>query len=257
MAAVDKSNIMCCLCGTRKSPVLGSLVTNEGLSVHVTCMVYSSDVWVRSSSSEPMFTKNSAGLTVCNSKFRPYTLGFGKVMKKSRPCSCCGHQNASLHCSVVGCNKSYHMPCALAEKGETFIFHAKMVYYPDDVIPDIPRKGALRPGRFLVCSNHDEWEENHSWKSLLSYIIEDPELRHAISIDVDLLPEKHQIAVSTLTQLSIVNPKSNSFACKYIRVLISMYVCSYDLNLLQLQKPFVIVISILFFHKSCGRKHRV
>ena len=224
MAAVDKANIICCLCGTRKSPTLGSLVINEGLPVHVTCMVYSSDVWVRSSSPEPMFTKNSAGLTVCNSKFRPHTQGFKDVMKKSRLCSCCGHQNASLHCTVVGCNKSYHIPCALAEKGKTFIFHAKMVYHPDEVLPHISRKGALRSGRFLVCSNHDEWEENHYWKSLLSYITEDPELLHAISIDVDLLPEKYQIAVSALISLSIVNPKSNLFACKYMRILVSMYV---------------------------------
>lgn len=223
MAAVEKQKITCCLCGIGKCTKLGPIVTNEGYAVHVTCMIYSSGVWVRSSSPQPMFAKNSAGLIVCNDKFRPHTMGFGEVVERSRPCSSCSLKNASLYCSVTGCNKSYHIPCALTEKGKTFIFHAKMVYHADEGLSDSFHLGVLRSGRFLVCSNHNEWEENLTWKLVQSHITGDPELLNAISIDFDLLPESIQIAVSTMTQLSIVNPKSNAFACKYMIIQGNMY----------------------------------
>jgi citrate lyase gamma subunit len=88
----------------------------------------------------------------------------------------------------------FHVPCVIAEKGnKSFIFHAKMVYCPE--------QGKLRPDRFYVCKHHSELA------SLRSYIIGKPKLLEDISINFDNLPANFQLAVSKASQKSICNPE--------------------------------------------------
>ena len=208
---------VCHLCKGGKSEILGRILTNEGLPVHVLCMVFCSGVSVRPSTIETMFALNSNGAVICNKNYRPGTMRFGIFAERSRTCYSCNNPLATFHCSVPGCDKSVHMPCALSEKekGRSFIFHSKMVHHPTEESASGGTLGVVRSDRFLICSNHQEWEDSLTWKCLKNYISVSSELLNAISIDVDALPVNIQIAVSITSQLAIFNPSSNKGECKY------------------------------------------
>ena len=208
----------CSLCGLEKKASLGPLVTNQGMVVHILCMVYSNGVWERPSILAPMFLKTADGSTICNSKYRPETMRFNEVKMRSKPCHSCFQEHASLHCSRTDCNNSYHIPCAISSKRTSYIFHAKMVYYPDEELTDAAIVGVVRSGRFFVCGQHPQWDHVPLWISLRKHITEDPDLFNDISIDVDCLPQHIQIAVSKICQLLVFNPEANIDACENIVV---------------------------------------
>jgi hypothetical protein len=220
--AHDPSNFQnCLLCGIEQNDSLGLLVLNERITVHVACMAYSTGVWYRSDTEESMFIPGPDNRVIFNKKCRPHTVGFGDAVAKSQLCCACNNRHATLRCSRVGCNKSFHIPCAIAAKGKSFIFHAKMVFFGEEKLLNGSAIGVLRSGRFLVCRHHTEWDRNPIWNRLQSYISERPALVNAISIDVDALPPNLQIAVSKASQMSIFSPEENRDASKFFKYLSS------------------------------------
>ena len=218
MPATDVSNFQSCeLCGIGDDPSLGPLVKNEKITVHVACMVYTTGVWVRSASSQPIFfPRADANSTVLfNYDCIPRTFGFCEAVTNSQLCYKCNKPHATIKCCRVGCNKSFHIPCVLASKGKSFIFEAKMVYYADEELHGATVPGVLRSGRFLLCRHHGDWDRNKIWSCLQTYLSTKPAYVDSISVDVDTLPENLQIAVSKASQMSIFSPDTNQRACKY------------------------------------------
>ena len=215
METAPKPAKRCDLCGLSDLKTLGPLAVNDTIVVHVACMVYSADVWVRCESGQAVFMPGEGGKMLFNKFYRPHTIGFGKAAAMSQMCHECKDPNATLRCSRDECKKSFHMPCAIASCKESFIFHAKMVYYEKEEVTNGLIAGVIRPGRFLICKHHSEWEESQIWSFLKSYILERPNLVNGISIDVDALPHDLQIAVSKASQMLIFSP-SKSQACESI-----------------------------------------
>lgn len=210
-------NRRCELCGSKDHLTLGPLAINDTIVVHVACMVYSTDVWVRCQAGHAVFMPGESGKMLFNKHYRPHTIGFGKAVAISQVCHECKKPNATLRCSREECKKTFHIPCAIASSKESFIFHAKMVYYEKEEVINGLIAGVIRPGRFLICKHHSEWEESQIWSFLKSYILERPNLVNAISIDVDALPHDLQIAVSKASQMLIFSPTKNNNACESAR----------------------------------------
>ena len=236
MPSTDVSNFQSCeLCGIGEDQSLGPLVKNEKITVHVACMVYTTGVWVRSASGQPIFLPRSDvdSTVLFNYDCVPRTFGFGDAVKNAQLCHKCNKPDATLRCCRVGCNKSFHIPCAIAAKGYSFIFEAKMVYYADEELHGATVPGVLRSGRFLLCRHHADWDRNPIWSCLQSYLSTKPAFVNTISVDVDTLPENLQIAVSKASQMSIFNPVTNQRACEYCStdVVVTFKTLSYSFSL--------------------------
>lgn len=210
---------VCQLC-MRDGDKLGELIVIDAKTVHVACLIFSSHVWInpRSNPIKDVETldalrsltsdmNSSLDYNMPYDKCCSFIMGFDKVVKTTPLCNLCSISGASIKCSVLDCERSFHLPCLIAYNRKVdqsyFIFHAKMVYYPGDNI--------LRPGPFLLCKHHKAWDTDTIWSSLKSYILGRTDLRDSISIDVDTLPLNMQKAALKASSISIFNPEEDKY----------------------------------------------
>jgi hypothetical protein len=210
--------MICQLCMNNDETLGKSILINDVKSVHAACLIYSSNVWVNPRShpikdvqtldalrSLSIGLNSSLDYNVPYDKCCSFIVGFDKVVKTITSCHLCFKNGASIKCSGIDCKNSFHLPCLIAHNRKFersyFIFHAKMVYFPEE--------GLVRPGSFCLCKHHRAWDTDATWRSLRSYILGREVLRDSISIDVDTLPLNIQKAVWKASQMSIFNPEDN------------------------------------------------
>jgi PHD-like zinc-binding domain len=215
MSEKGSAALLCHLClrGSEDRD-LGPLILNviQKKAFHFACILYTSGVWVNPDSGRFIYNDRTVrALESASTKFDvscgfngdcfPHMDGFDTAVTRAHSLQCyaCKKNRASIGCSRADCPRSFHIPCAAADREKSIIFHARMIYYGAE--------RRLRPGRFYICRHHAQWEQSDSWSALRHHIQDHPELlAEGVSVDVNRLPLTLQQAVMDASQLVIFDP---------------------------------------------------